>query len=243
MPFTVLELAQAFCEENGLPVPAALSGSGDAGALQLRQLINKVGKEALRFTNWQVVNKRVTWTSSSGEDQGDITTLIGEDLGYVIPETFWDNTLRRPIFGPVSDKEWQALKALVPTSPLYQFRIAENHLFISGPMVAGHELSLIYKSIWWVKIAGTNPQQWSDSVTSDSDTMVFPDDLMQLGLLAFWRKAKELEYAQEMSVFKAAAVDLGSTDKIRPIIDMGGGERQIKPGIWVPAGNWDQTPP
>ncbi len=237
---TVLEIAQEVSAEYNLRVPTSLVGSGNAGWLQMFQLINSVGNRIRESTNWQICCRRVEWVSIAGEDQGDIEALCPDALDYIIPESFWDMTERREVYGPISDVQYQQLKALVPSSPLYQYRIQNNRLLIMGPMVVGHDLSLIYKTKYWARATALGA--YKTRITADLDVPFFDDRLMVLGLKAFWRKAKQMAWQEEMNQFEKALTDKGSVDIIKRVVRMdNSGERGIRPGIFVPYGNWDLT--
>lgn len=236
---TFLSIAQAFTEEYNLPVPLTLQGSSDAGVLQIRRLMDKVGLDLRARSNWQVLSRRAVWTSIAGEDQGAIDTLLIENQEHIIPETFWNMTLRRPVYGPVSDTRWQQLKAFIPGSPLHHFRIAGGRLLLNPAMTAGQSLSLIYKTKNWIIVAGTNPVQYVDTIAADTGTPVFREELMLLGLQYMWRKAKQMSSQKEELVYVQAALDAASVDNVKPVIRMDDDSyNSIRPGIFVPQGNW-----
>lgn len=239
---TPILLAQSFARLYNLPVPNVLVGSTDAGVLQLMEVINKLGKDIARQGNWQVQSRRATWISIQGEDQGTVDSLMPDNCDHIVPRTFWDDTLRRPIFGPVGDTDWQMLKAFVPGTPLYQFKIMDNRVLIYGPMIAGHQLSTIYQTKNWLKVAGTDPQEYADVITSDDDEIVFPEDILDLGMEYMWRRVKKMDYLDEKAVYEAACMATLSKDNVQPVLHMDEPDQTLTPGIWVPAGNWPTTP-
>lgn len=240
---TLLQIVTRFCEETGQTVPSSVVGNTDLGVLQLKRLLEVVGEHIVQKGDWQRLRRRITWTSVAGEDQGLITSITGiSSPGVIIPNTFWDNTLRRPIFGPVSDQNWQALKAFVPSNPLYQFRIENGKILINGDMPVGHTLTFIYQTKAWIETAASSGL-YIEAFANDSNVPVFSDQLMTLGLRAFWLRAKQLPFDAEMQMFSSALMDEGTRDKVKPVIDMSDGNRQmIRPGVFVPAGNWNVTP-
>lgn len=240
---TLMQLVTRFCEENGQVVPLYVYGNTDPAAIQYMRLLERVGDFCKQRGDWQILRRRITWTSVLGEDQGLISAITGiESPGFIVPDTFWDNTLRRPVYGPVSDKNWQTLKAFVPSSPLYQYRIEKGKILINGDMPAGHTLTFIYQTEAWIETAASSGS-YITAFAADANVPVFPDSVMELGLQAFWLRAKGKPYDQEMALFTAAVSDAGTKDKIKPNIDMADGRNQlIRPGIFVPAGNWNVTP-
>lgn len=239
---TILEIAQNFCRLYNLPVPAYLEGSTDAGVIQLRQMILDLGQEIRDSSKWEVCSRRSVWTSIQGEDQGALTTLFPEALDYILPQTFWDNTLRRPVYGPVSDYAWQQIKSMVPQTPLYQFRTMGGRLLIYGPMPAGHELSLIYKTKNWVRVAASDPAEYTNTDIADADEPVFDEKLFRHGFEYIWRRIKGMKYETEYQLFMSLVQATASKDSVKPVISMDGASQpNLQPGIWVPAGNWQVT--
>jgi len=240
---TLLQIISRFCEENAQVIPASVIGNTDPAVIQYKRLLELVGEHIVQKGDWQRLRRRITWTSVAGEDQGLITAITGiSSPGVIIPNTFWDNTLRRPIFGPVSDQNWQALKAFVPSNPLYQFRIENGKILVNGDLPAGHTLTFIYQTTAWIETAAGGGS-YITNFANDANVPVFPDQLMTLGLRAFWLRAKQLPFDAEMQMFSSALMDAGTRDQVKPVIDMSDGNRQmIRPGIFVPAGNWNVTP-
>lgn len=234
-----LEIAQGFCAEYNLHIPDYLKGSDDAGVKQIRQLMNSVGEEIWAKTNWRDCVIRVEWTSVAGDDQGSLAELCPTNLDHVIPRTFWDNTLRRPIYGPVSDMGWQQLKAYVPGSPLYQYTIREGRILFNPSMVEGHTLTLMYKTKNWFAIAGTDPVQGGFVIDEDDDVPYFTKQTMTLGLKAKWREVKGMDFRQARTDFLDSMEAEASRMSVQPIIHMDDPEQTIRPGIWVPYGNWN----
>ena len=68
------------------------------------------------------------------QNQGNILTLTGPDFNFIVNETMWDRTTRRPVFGPKSAAEWQQLSAQQMQGPWWQFTLRDNQLlFIPAP--------------------------------------------------------------------------------------------------------------
>lgn len=235
---TVLALVQSWCRLNGQTVPSALVGSTDAGVLQLLELVNKTGKDIRRRTSWEKTTKRVTWTSTGVEDQGTIVSRCPDGYEYIIPETFWNTTTRIPLTGPLSDKDWQMIKSMVPATPLYQFRIQEGNILVAGPVPATDTLSLMYKTFFWLSTAVNLDPTLAD-IAADTNVPIFPDELMLLGLDVFWREMKQLDAKSQRTQYEFACTDLGGVDGVKPVIDMAGGRPTVRPGIYVPYGSWN----
>jgi hypothetical protein len=235
---SLLKLIQSYCREYALPVPIALQGSSDSGALQLRELMQTTGEAIWEQTNWEQCSRRVVFSAPGGTDLGNIYALCPENMAYIIPQTFWDNTLRRPMYGPVADHNWQNQQALTPPGPLYYFRITNSHIETSAAVPLNHQLSLIYKTKNWVKTAAGAAKQ---CYTLDDDVSIFSDSLMKAGLRAHWLRVKQMPHAYEFERFQQMCEKEGANNAVRPVLQTDGASYAAQPGLLIPIGNWTVT--
>lgn len=233
---TVLAVVQSFCRLYAMPVPTALQGSSDAGALQMRELIQEVCEYIWRHSDWQECSRRASWASIAGEDQGAISTLFSENFFKIIPSTFWDFTIRQPLQGPISDERWQGMKSLNPQGPLYSFKVTNNRLLVTSTMPAGHTLTLFYKTKNWMTSSGIP----GAAFLTDSDTCFFSDHLIKAGMRAFWLRIKQMPHAAEFSQFEDMLMMEASSGTVRPILRMDDSGQSPMYGITIPIGNWAQ---
>jgi hypothetical protein len=232
---TALELVTQFCQETGLPVPGGLIGATEGHAVQMRALLQKVIMDLSQY-NWQQQNRYVTWTSISGEDQGALKDIFGVDMDYLrlIPNTFWDNTEMRPVFGPVTEEVWAYYKAAVNPGPIYQYIIKQNRLLMSPNMVAGHTMSVqMYSNLKVVSSGGTLKQ----SFTADDDSFVFPDITVLRGLTWNWAKKKGEDWSDDHALY-LDSIGKNLLNEGSPKLSMDAPQRGFSPGIVVPAGSW-----
>lgn len=202
MPSTTLALLQSFLRLKGLEVPASLYGATEAGPLQLLEIYLKTGRHLRQKRQWQALKRRVTYVTDGTESSGKtFTAVLGELPDHVIFDTVWDNTARVPVYGPLDDVAYQQRQALIPTGPLYEFYIRDNKIYIVGGMPASHTLAFIFQSDNWVQTT-TSSGVYQDTITADANSAVFPDNLMTLGIEAFWRKEKGLEFATYLADFE-----------------------------------------
>lgn len=238
---TFLLLIQDYTASKGLEVPTSVFASTTAELRQFVKVFNMVGRDLHRRMDWQLTKRRITFTSIANEDQGLITSagiVNSTDFDHIIPETFWNNTLRQQVFGPISDADWQQLKALVATSPLYQFKVYNNHLYVFGPLPAGHTLSFFYKIKSWMEVSLASGT-YVDAVTADTNVPFWPDDVMLLGIDAFWRREKGLSFTAQMADYEVKIADISGVDNVKPVLSMDSSGRVApRPGVIVPYGNW-----
>lgn len=235
---SLLTCVQRFCERTNLTSPSTVIGTTDPQVLQIKALLEEIGIDLNSRFSWQETTFQTLHTTIADEDQGSMFDIVGAGWAYVNNMTLWDRSLRLPILGPLSGVDWQALKAVVVTGPQYQFRIRENHLLVNPEPPAGSEWAFEYSSKYWIR-ATADTVATKEYFTADSDVMLIPETLCLMGLRAWWKKEKGLEYAEDMRMFEAQAKDASNRDGGKPVLHMDQDPwNGPKPGIWVPSGNW-----
>lgn len=157
---------------------------------------------------------------------GSSSLLFGKDV-YPVPDewnnfidrTFWDRSRRWELVGPMSPQEYQwMVSGIVATGPRRRFRKVgrgTNAFRIWPPPTAIDSpatLAFEYSSLYWATDAAGVPKA---VFTTDTDTCVFPDNLMIVGLKWMFMQAKGFEFdflRQEWSalVDQALGQDKGS---------------------------------
>ena len=233
MNMTVLSLIQGFTGEYGLPIPTGVIGSTDKAVVQYRSMLAWVTRRLCGY-NLQQQNIRITWTSIAAEDQGALSTLM-PGFSSMSPGTLWDETEQWPVFGPLADVSWEALQAFANTGPLYQYKIASDHILVNPAMPSGHTLACTYRTSYgWITAAGVAEA----SPSADNSTTLFPDDLMLVGLERRWKEIKGEPWADTESDWVGLISSAKMSDGGMPTLSLSGGNQTARPGIYVPAGNW-----
>lgn len=236
MTQTVLELVQDHCETYGLPVPTAIIGSTDPAVRQYKGILRSMALE-LAEKSWQEQKRRGTFVTVADEVQGTLQDLL-LDTGYnrLVQGSIWDETEKRPVYGPVGDPSWEMWKAYVSTGPIYKYWIAGDEFHMDPVPPAGHTIGLIYYTRSMFR-AGTGFLH--EALESDADSFIIPDVVTSKDFEWRWRKLKgepwQDEYnAAQDSIAKALVKDTA------PILSLDGSMPPgPRPGIWIPAGSWN----
>jgi len=123
--------------------------------------------------------------------------------GYdrMISDTNWDRTDHWRNLGTKSSQDWQFLQGgIISIGPRERYRIYNNKSRIFQALTTVYNFSFEYVSNWWVCATGSD-QGSKAAFTADTDTCVFPDDLMLAGLKFYFLKAKKLDYSIELGEF------------------------------------------
>jgi len=230
---TLLALIQTVMKRLALVSPTVVIGSTDQQVIQLLNIANEEGEELAHRGRWEVLTNEATFTSVGTESQGAMTTLAGADFGWICDDTIWNRTQNRPIL-PVSDVQWQQMKAASATGPYTNMRIRGGNFIAYPLMTAGHTVAFEWVSKNWCQSSGGTGQ---DAWAADSDTNVIPADLMALGILWRWKQSKGLQYAEDFATYERRVENTMARDGIKPRLNLGGGSRFLGvPG--VAEGSW-----
>lgn len=232
---TILQLVQAFCREYAQPTPASIQGSSDAGALQMRELVQTIGEFAWSKANWQQCVRYKSWLSAAGADQGDLNALFPLQFASLIQDTLWDNTAKQKFKGPISTAQWQAWNQMSGGFPPYAYSIVNNRLETSSALPAAHTMSAYYKSRNWIISGGSEALIWA----TDSDTCVFADRLIKAGLKAFWLRIKQMPHRFEMEAFEDIVLQEATLNMFKAPLSIDGSDSNNF-GIVIPT--WNAIP-
>lgn len=236
--YTVLGIVQSVCSALGQPVPGAVKG-GSAGALQMQQLLQGVGEFCQEYTDWEFCRRSAQWTASNATlDQGSIRSRA-PDSGpglRIVPKTFWSQTQRLRVEGPVSEAQWASFLTDF-ASPWKHCRLAEGKIWIFPAPSVGEVYLFQYLSNHWIVDASGNSK---DFIDNDTDVPLFPVSLMKSGLMFYWKRMKELPYVLEEARFMDQLADFASANTLRQDVHMDSQAKVAHPGIVVPVTNWGQ---
>lgn len=162
------------------------------------------------------LNQVATASGSVSINFGQIGYALPADLEYFVQRTWWDNTYKWELLGPITAQEKQILKyGIIASGPRAKFYIRDSLMFINPmPETAGQLFAYDYFSNYWTKSAAGAPQaRW----TSDADTYVLDEDCFIEGIKWRFLRAKGFDYSQEkmdydMDCQRVMARDGGNRD-------------------------------
>lgn len=233
----MLQIVQSACRRSNLPVPSVLVSNADAQVQQLMELTNELMQETIKRYRFQVCVLNPTWLSSAQQNQGTIQSLWGVEPESITNATMWDFTLRRPIFGPMDDTNYQIIQALIPSGPIFQYRIQDNNLLILPAPPAGNTHSAIIRSKNWLALQG-NTATLGYYIQNDTDTPLIDDTTLIMGLKYRFKKEKGLPYAEDEQSWESMIANIALRDGSKTILYLDKPSQELVPGIFVPSGNW-----
>ena len=232
---TMLTVVQDAQRRLGLNVSSSVAGSSDDTTVQLLALLNQAGQEMAEEYAWQALIKEATLTTLAAESQGAMST-IAPGFFYILNQTMWNRSLRRPVFGALSDQEWQLLKASSVQGPFQQYRIrGDELLFIPAPP-AGQTVAFEYVSKYWC--TDTTGATGKDAFTVDTDVSLLDERVLSLSLTWRFKQSQGLDFATELQMYQNRLEDMKARDGGKPVLDLNGKVSILMPGVMIPQGNW-----
>ena len=157
----------------------------------------------------------------------------------MISDTNWDRTNHWRNLGTKTSQEWQWLQGgIISVGPRERYRIYNDKLRIFQALTSVYNLAFEYVGSYWVVAAG-GTEGTKSAYTADSDTCVFPDDLMLAGLKYYFLKAKKLDYAVELGEFMRTLSYTKAQDVPVPAQSLAPAGMNALVGPWsIQDGNW-----
>ena len=183
------------------------------------------------------LNMPATETGTNSLQFSQVEYPLPSDWKKQIGQTEWDRTNRWPLMGPQTPQAWQSFKSgIVYSGPRERFRILHNSIALNPPPPAGLLLAFEYISKNWVIDAtGTS----KPAFTADTDTFVYDESLMILGVKTLFLQAKGLDYSLEGSQFTGLLNQCKAQDKSAPVLSVSGqSSGRLLSLDNVPDGDW-----
>jgi hypothetical protein len=181
MALSLLEMCQAALEENAqFAVPATIIGNTNPTALRLKRAANRTGRTLRALHAWQAIQATYTFPTVSGTE----TYAFPAGFHRFINQTIWDRTNTTPMSGPVSGQAYEAVRSgsVATPSEFYSvFRVAANLFSIRPVPTSARTIAYQYINKFWILATG-DPSATKEYFTVDTDTCVFDDDLMTMGI-------------------------------------------------------------
>ena len=234
MSLTCLQIVQTVCRRIGILAPNAAVSSSDPQVLQILAITEEEGQELEERYNWQGLQTETTFTTVAAELQGTLATIAP---GYesIVNDTIWNRSLRRPVYGPKSQQDWQQSKAMQINGPFNSFRIKNDSIYFYPVPVAGQTCAFEYISKNWISTStGSTAEVW----TNDADTPLIDDRIIILGAIWRWKQAKGLDYAEDFAKYERRVLNKMSKDSGKPVLSLTGAKYEIQPVVMVPTGSW-----
>jgi len=246
MTAVVLDVIQRVSRAVGITAPTTAVGSTDEGALQMVELLNQECRALASRHDWSFMRSEAAFTAVATTSQGTLRDCCGATfygVKGIVNDTMWNSTRQLPIYGPTSNRRWQARKMLNVAGPYSEYRLSgelnfgDSLLVITPAPTAGDSIHFQYYTKWFV-LPSTSSQERVENIESDADTLVFDQDLLLAGLEWRWLRKKGLSYAEEFASYEALVASAIRNDGSKSRLQIDGPGEQFRAGIVIPLGDW-----
>lgn len=203
---TLLSIVQDACDDIGFPTPATVVGNAEAK--QYLRLANREGN-ALARHDWQALKKEHTFTLVTADQDYALPT----DFKYIIPSSAWNRDNQRSLIEPLTSEEWQFFKGWSTVNGLNQRARIRNDLFEFEQTITsgenGQTIAYEYISKNWCESSGGTGQT---KFLADSDVAILDEELITLGLIWRFKKAKGLSFEADFFEYDRLVKEAKSRD-------------------------------
>lgn len=231
----LVELCNRFAIRTGLPQSNTAFG-GNTTMAQIAGLLDEVLDYLTSEYNFQQLREEAVFFAQEFEYQGVLNVLAPKGFARLCSGTFFDRTNRLEVQGPLTQAEWQALKATTITGPATWFKIQNDALYLTPAPAAFGEFAFEYMSNFAVRECSGGARKRYP--TKDDDLFQLPDDLLLAGLRWRWKAEKGFDYAEELRQFEMLAKSAALVSGSARAYSLDGCGPKAVPGIIVPSGNW-----
>lgn len=194
---SLLTIIKTSCRALSLPVPEEVVTSTDVVTQQLYYLANEEGNELSTSHDWQTLTRQHEFVTTATETQA---AAVPDDWQRFLPNSFWDRTKMRPLVGPITPQQWQAMKAYPAAQTYYiSFRERDNEFLCFPTPNAGDQIDYEYVSKNWARSATDVPLP---QFQADTDETYLSERIFVLGIRWRFLKSKGIDYAQDFDTYQ-----------------------------------------
>ncbi len=188
---TLLSMVTTASHNVGADFVGQVVGSADETSIEWLDFANRLGQELARRVEWGELTKA--------------TTLAGSAASFTMPADFErfisgiaiTRQDRTPI-RPLTQAEWRGLDTSLTGDPRY-FLLQGSEVSLYPLQPATDACTASYISNLWVSTGATS----AAAFTADDNTVVFPEELFESGLILYWRRQKGMPYEDFEAEFEA----------------------------------------
>ena len=176
--------------------PLTVINNNDPTVAQCQELLFEIGEELKEAYDWEQLVKLQTFSTVSSQESYAINSIVTDnDFDAFIGNTFYDRTNLREVT-IVDYATYQYYRSSVGAGVGIDKNVTQygGSLYIYPTPTAADTLAFYYKSDYWITSNGGDAQEdWG----ADTDTSVFSEYLLQLGLRFKLLQAYGLPYEDE----------------------------------------------
>jgi hypothetical protein len=215
---TLLSIVQGVALRCGITPPVGAISNSDPTIQQIIALVQDEGDEDAANYDWRNIKIACNFT-------GDGTTTnwalpADFDRWPTAGACFWSASYPMiPLQGPISDTDLMAMQAL-PVKPVRPvWNMIGPELYVWPALAAGEVVSGQYRSTNWI-LSGADGVTRQAVWLADTDTALINERVIMLGAIWRWKRAKGLDYAEDMKTWSSALEVAAAHDRGNRTVNM-----------------------
>ncbi len=214
---TMLSIVRDAAVHIGIPEPSAVASSTATDAMQLLRLLNAGARQLMKDHHWSKLLKIKTFNGVAAQAQ---TGQPPTNFQHFTPMTkLWDVSKRLPLVGAISAEKWLLLLAQNVTGADKYWTMIDGVINITPVPTVSDSFRYSYVSRYFARPTGeasdTNDKA---AFTVDTDESRLSEELLTLDLVWRWKKAKQLDYAEDLADFeRQKEMDIAADRAAQPI--------------------------
>ena len=215
---TLLSICQNVADFTGFERPVTVIDNTDPIARQLLALAQREGKQLMRTSDWAILKKEHTFSTSSGT----AAYALPSDFDRLVLETSYNRSDNDILTGPISSSEYQLVNhgmATTGTTEKFRLKAASNALkFELDPTPSSTQtIGFEYVSTQFCQSSGGSGQAvW----TADTDTGILDETTMEMGITWRFKAAHGLEYGEDFKQYQLEVRQAVARNGSSPVLQL-----------------------
>ena len=215
---TILSMCQNVADFTGFERPTSVISNTDPIARQLLALAQREGKQLMRVSDWAILKKEHTFSTSNGT----AAYALPSDFDRLVLETSYNRSDNDILTGPISSAEYQLVNhgmATTGTTEKFRLKAASNALkFELDPTPSSTQtIGFEYVSNQFCQSSGGSGQAaWA----ADTDTGILDETTMEMGITWRFKQAHGLDFAEDFRQYQLEVRQAIARNGSAPILQL-----------------------
>ena len=215
---TILSMCQNVADFTGFERPTSVISNTDPIARQLLALAQREGKQLMRVSDWAILKKEHTFSTSNGT----AAYALPSDFDRLVLETSYNRSDNDILTGPISSAEYQLVNhgmATTGTTEKFRLKAASNALnFELDPTPSSTQtIGFEYVSNQFCQSSGGSGQAaWA----ADTDTGILDETTMEMGITWRFKAAHGLDFAEDFRQYQLEVRQAVARNGSSPVLQL-----------------------
>ena len=211
-------MCQNVADFTGFERPVTVIDNTDPIARQLLALAQREGKQLMRTSDWAILKKEHTFSTSNGT----AAYALPSDFDRLVLETSYNRSDNDILTGPISSAEYQLVNhgmATTGTTEKFRLKAASNALkFELDPTPSSTQtIGFEYVSNQFCQSSGGSGQAvW----TADTDTGILDETTMEMGITWRFKSSHGLDFSEDYRQYQLEVRQAIARNGSAPILQL-----------------------